>query len=255
MLGARQVGAGRFAFRRTARQIRTAPRGLWFEICADTLLDMCGRYKITSTIEAIRQFTGSMGSPNTGPRYNLAPTQTAPVVRRGDGGDREVGLMAWGLRPHWSKKSFINARSESASTSSAFRAAYRERRCLIPADGYYEWVKVESGKQPYLFRREDQGPFAFAGIWDQNDADGAPQTQFAILTTGPSELVRPIHDRMPVILTPDQYAGWLGEVKMDNDALAAMTAPGGDEDFVVYPVSKRVNSVKNDDPACVEPAQ
>lgn len=220
---------------------------------------MCGRYKITSTIEAIRQFTNSMGSPNFPPRYNMAPTQQAPVVHRSDSGEREVSMMRWGLVPSWSKelpkKPLINARSETAASKPSFRSAYKHRRCLVPADGYYEWTTVDGARQPNLFRRADDGVFAFAGLWEEwkNRDDNQQVLSFTIMTTEPSELVRPYHDRMPVILAEEQFAGWLGEAEVDDDALAAITASGGDEDFVVYQVSKRVNSPRNDDEGCIEP--
>lgn len=168
--------------------------------------------------------------------------------------------MRWGLIPPNSAtglrgKPLINARAESVAKVPVFRAAYRQRRCLVPTDGFFEWTDTNGGRQPYLFRRRDDAVFCFAGLWErwQEPQGGASILSFTILTTQASELVRPIHHRMPVILTQEQVPGWLGEEQLGEDALAQMAGPGGDEDFVVYPVSKRVNTPVNDDPGCIEP--
>ena len=172
--------------------------------------------------------------------------------------------MRWGLVPAASApgpvgRPLINARAETADRAAPFRRAFRQRRCLVPADGYadgyYEWSVTETGRQPHLFRRGDGAVFCFAGLWEtwQGAGGDAPIHSFAILTTGASELVRPIHDRMPVILAPAAYGQWLGEEETTDGGLARLMASGGDDDFITYPVSARVNSHVNDDAACVEP--
>ena len=220
---------------------------------------MCGRHKLTSPPEALRQIFGAMGSPNFPARYNICPTDQAPVVYRSDVGSRKLELMRWGLVPGDSRqgpsgKPLINARAETITRVAAFRSAYHRRRCLVPADGFFEWTVTNDGRQPHLFRKQDQGAFCFAGLWEswQGPESGAPLLSFTILTTAASELVLPIHHRMPVVLAPDEIARWLGEEEPRDQELADMTLPGKDEDFVVYPVSKRVNSSANDDPGCVE---
>jgi putative SOS response-associated peptidase YedK len=221
---------------------------------------MCGRYKLTLPPEALGRIFQAIGSPNFPERYNIAPTQQAPVVCQSGPGSRTLVLMRWGLIPGNSStglktKPLINARSETIATVASFRLAFQSRRCLVPADGFYEWTVTESGRQPHLFRREDHGVFCFAGVWEtwQGPETAPPIQSFTILTTAATEFVRPIHHRMPVFLVPDQYAGWLGEVPTSPKELSDMTLPGKDEDFVVYPVSKRVNTPANDDPECVEP--
>jgi len=170
--------------------------------------------------------------------------------------------MRWGLIPDGSSAAYtgetlINARAETIAKVASFRAAYRHRRCLVLADGFYEWTVTSDGRQPYLFRKKDEGAFCFAGLWEswQGPQSGPPLLSFTILTTAASEMVLPIHHRMPVILAPDEIARWLGEEEPSDQELSDMTMPGKDEDFVVYPVSKRVNSPANDDPGCVEPVE
>lgn len=168
-------------------------------------------------------------------------------------------MMRWGLIPANSAvgprgRPLINARAETVGKIPVFRPAYFQRRCLVPADGFYEGTTTDGGRQPHLFRRRDGEVFCFAGLWEQwqDPEGGSPSLSFTILTTEANNLVRPIHHRMPVILTQEQVPGWLGEEDLAEDALAKLTAPAGDEDFVVYSVSKRVNPTANDDPVCIE---
>ncbi|MDA0654668.1 MAG: SOS response-associated peptidase [Proteobacteria bacterium] len=215
---------------------------------------------ITTPPEAVARLFAAAGLPNFPPRYNVAPTQSVPVVRRSGAGARELAMMRWGLVPgHWSRgargKPMINARSETAARLDPFRRAFAQRRCLVPANGYYEWEKRRDGRQPFLFRPRDGSLFAMAGLWEEarDDAFGPPLVSCTILTTTPSDLVRPLHDRMPVILAPAAWPAWLGETAADAAELAQLLRPGGDEDFACVAVSRRVNAVANDDAACIEP--
>jgi putative SOS response-associated peptidase YedK len=221
---------------------------------------MCGRYMITTPPEAMRQMFDAVGLPNFPPRYNVAPTDDVPVVRTADG-RRELVTMRWGLVPAGSHelpkgRPLINARSETVAVAAPFRDAYRSRRCLVPADGYYEWVKRVGGRWPFLFRPRDRRTIALAGLWEswRDPARGAapPMISCTILTTAASDLARPIHDRMPVILGTDAWPVWLGEQEAAG-GLAGLFAPTGDEDFDCVALSQRVNSVANDDAACIEP--
>jgi len=227
---------------------------------------MCGRYSLTTPLEAVTNLFGVAGRPNFPARYNIAPTQDVPVVRAADGdgdgdgdGGRRLDLLRWGLVPHWAKdlkvgSRMINARAESAAKSPAFRNAFRQRRCLVPADGFYEWRKLPGGtKQPYRITLK-AGLFAFAGLWEAwHDPAGETVRTFTILTTDANELLMPIHDRMPVILAPADYDAWLGAE--DPAAVQALLQPFPAAAMVATPVSARVNNVRNDDAACIAPAQ
>lgn len=219
---------------------------------------MCGRYSLTSPPEAMRRLFGLAATPNLPPRYNIAPTQEAPVVRAGAQG-RELHLLRWGLVPAWAEDPalgarLINARSETVADKPSFRRAFRQRRCLVPADGFYEWRKEGTRKQPFRAVLAERGPFAFAGLWERWDraAAGGPLESFTILTTEANALLRPIHARMPVIVAPHDYAAWLDPTRAANDALALLK-PCASEAMAVYPVSLRVNSPRHDDPECIEP--
>ena len=211
---------------------------------------MCGRYSITTAPEAFfrRRLT------STQPRYNVAPTQPAPVVRIDEGGKRALGYMQWGLVPSWAKEvsigaKMINARSETVTEKPAFRAAVRRRRCLVPADGFYEWRTEAGGKQPYRVVRKDRGPFAFAGLWEvwEGSGEGSWLETFTVLTTEANAAIRDIHHRMPVMLfEEDAFETWLS----GNLSAAMMLAqPCDASEIEAYPVDKRVGNVSNDDPS------
>jgi putative SOS response-associated peptidase YedK len=209
------------------------------------------------------------------PRYNIAPTQDILVVRaEAKTGEREVALLRWGLIPVWAKDPhagppLINARGETVAEKSTFRHALRRRRCLIPADGFFEWqqtsgVTSRGKKQPYLIHRRDGGPLAFAGLWDSwiskasKQSRGGPGSReplriesCTIVTTAANATLAPLHDRMPVILSPGDYARWLDPAVREPAAVAELLAPSGDEELVAEPVSTHVNRVANDDPECV----
>ena len=178
---------------------------------------MCGRFLLHAPVEVLQRAFGFAERPNLQPRYNIAPTQTVAIVRRkDDGGGRELALVRWGLIPSWAKDAsiggrLINARAETVAEKPAFRGAFRRRRALVPADGFYEWRKREGDrpKQPLLIRRRDGQPFALAGLWEHwRGPEGEVQT-CTIVTTAANVVLAPIHDRMPVILDPASYDRWL----------------------------------------------
>ncbi len=213
---------------------------------------MCGRYSITTAPEALARLFGVEGPlPNLPPRYNVAPTQPAPVVRRGVDGLQLV-LLRWGLIPAWSKgpgqrAPLINARADGVADKPAYRDAFRQRRCLVPADGFFEWQAVVGGKRPMRIVRPDRAPFALAGLWERwMPREGSPAVEsFAIVTTEANDTLRPIHDRMPVVVAQDDWRAWLhGPAAV---ALPLMR-PAPNDALVAYPVSARVGNVRNDDP-------
>jgi putative SOS response-associated peptidase YedK len=193
------------------------------------------------------------------PRYNIAPTQLIATVANNN--REELDLFRWGLVPSWAKDAaignrLINARAETLAEKPSFRAAYRRRRCLILADGFYEWQANPLGgaKTPYLVRLESGGPFAFAGLWEIWSApDGSRLLSCTIITTRPNELVAPIHKRMPVILPPEAYDRWLSAEEEPSERLQPLLGPYPAEEMVAYPVSRVVNNPANDIPECVIP--
>ncbi len=220
---------------------------------------MCGRYVITSSPAAIRALFGYPEQPNFPPRYNVAPTQPIPIVRLVDG-KRQFVLMRWGLIPAWVKdpKTFsllINARAESVIDKPSFRAAMRRRRCLIPADGFYEWKDSGGRKQPYFVRlRKSDGPFAFAGLWETwTGPNGEEMDTVAIVTTSANRTLSVLHHRMPVFLPPEAFDLWLDCAKVDAQTAAALLAPARDELLEAYAISPAVNRVANDDARLIEP--
>jgi putative SOS response-associated peptidase YedK len=218
---------------------------------------MCGRYSLQARSSEIVEAFALAEAIAYSSRYNIAPTQNVPVVRHDPaGGDRRMELVRWGLTPPWARgpRPIINARSETIAEKPSFRAAFRHRRCLVPATGFYEWQKLGTAKQPFHIRTREGGVFAFAGIWDRcPDADGNPVDAFAILTCAPNETMKPIHNRMPVILDPGAYSVWLDSSLESAEPLVALMVPAPDDRLAAYPVSNRVNSPAHDDPGCVEP--
>lgn len=196
------------------------------------------------------------------PRYNVAPTQPVPVVRQNPKEPvRHMSLMRWGLIPSWAKDSsvaasMINARAETASTKPAFRDALKSRRCLIPADGFYEWSRTARTKQPYCFEVGEGELFAFAGVWDRwKDPSGNWIKTCSILTTTPNAVTLAVHDRMPVILDPDNYDLWLDPGMQNVAAISELLKPYDARLMRSYPVSSRVNHVANDDVDCSAPVE
>jgi putative SOS response-associated peptidase YedK len=219
---------------------------------------MCGRFTLFASIPVLSKTFEAPVGDDLAPRYNIAPTQPVLVLRFPPGSERrEFARARWGLIPSWARdpsvgNRLINARSETAHEKPAFRAAFRSRRCLIPASGFYEWRRVEQKKQPYFIRMRDGGLFAIAGLWEAWDApDGTHVETCAILTTGANPLVSPLHDRMPVIIEPVQYDRWLDPRIGKPEDLKPLLAPYPPEPMDAYPVSPRVNSPAVDDPECL----
>jgi putative SOS response-associated peptidase YedK len=224
---------------------------------------MCGRYRLSRRKQIIEEhFDALSGEEDWSPRYNVAPTQPIPVIRQHPKEPvRELSLMRWGLIPSWAKDSsaaarMINARSETASTKSAFRDALKSRRCLIPADGFYEWKRNGKTRQPYCFEVNEGKLFAFAGIWDRwKDPSGQWVKSCSILTTTPNAVISPVHDRMPVILDPDSHDLWLDPGMRNAAATSELLKPYDGRLMRCFPVSARVNCVANDDEECCAPVE
>lgn len=218
---------------------------------------MCGRYMMTSPVDAMQQLFRFEERPNLPPRFNVAPTQDVPIVRlRKSGEGRELALVRWGLIPYWAKdpaigNKLINARAESVATKPAFREAFRRRRCLVPANGFYEWEKRGRTRQPWLIRRKDGELLAFAGLWEVWRNDKGERIHSCTIVTGePNAVAGRFHDRMPVILDPDDYERWL---RAEPEDALRLLGPCPDAWLEAYPVSPRVNSPANDDPELIEP--
>jgi putative SOS response-associated peptidase YedK len=225
---------------------------------------MCGRFARRSTREVLADWFGVdlEDLPAFSASYNIAPQSVQPVVRQGqDSGAREFALLHWGLVPFWAKDakigySTINARAEEAAEKPAFREALRKRRCLVPADAFYEWARVDAKtKQPFAIALKSGEPYAFAGLWERwRPKNGEALETFTILTTDANEVLEPIHNRMPVILEPKDYSRWLepGTVeRLPVDLLRPFPA----EQMTAWPVSNRVGNVRNNDPELLAPRE
>jgi len=213
---------------------------------------MCGRFTLAVEPDVLERRFRVEVPADWRPRYNIAPSQDVLIIVS-DGGQRRAGFVKWGLIPHWSKKvsPLINARAETAAVKPAFRRAFHSKRCLIPATGFFEWRKEEDRKQPYLIRLRDGKPFAFAGLWEKWEGPSGTYYGCAILTTKPNTLVARIHDRMPVILEPENEDLWLDRTVEDRELLTSLLHPFPPEKMEAFPVSERVNSPKFDDPQCI----
>ena len=223
---------------------------------------MCGRYRLSRKKQIVEEYFAAVSEDEEwSPRFNIAPTQCVPVIRQNPKRPvRELSLVRWGLIPSWSKDSsaavrMINARSETASTKPAFRDALKFRRCLIPADAFYEWQKVGKAKQPYCFEVGEGELFAFAGIWDRWKDGGNTVETCSILTTAPNAVTSAVHDRMPVILDPDSSDLWLDPGMSEMSAASALLKPYDAGRMRCYPVSSRINHVANDDQECSAPVE
>jgi putative SOS response-associated peptidase YedK len=218
---------------------------------------MCGRYGFVPGKNFDERFQVEHQQETLLPSYNVAPGATMPVVVRNS--PNRVELMKWGLIPFWAKDpknsyKTINARAETVATSPVFREALKRRRCLVPASGFYEWQQTERGKLPYFIHLKDIELFAFAGLYDVwQDAEGNELRTYTIITTTPNELVQPIHNRMPVILHPDDEAMWIDPKMNDTAALRALLQPFPNALMEAYPVSRAVNTAAIDTPALIEP--
>lgn len=228
---------------------------------------MCGRYTLTRQEDLVEDLQASLGESVQGewwkPRFNVAPTQPAPVVMLREG-VRTIELARWGLVPHWAGKSgarpplMINARVEGLVDKPVFRDALARKRCLVPADGFFEWKRdpkqAKAKPQPMYFHPRSRRTIAFAGLWAKNRTDAGEQLSFTIITGPPNDLVRPIHDRMPVVLDPDAWAAWL-DPGIDAAAARALLGVPPIADWILEPVSIRVNSAQVDDPTLIEPIE
>jgi putative SOS response-associated peptidase YedK len=221
---------------------------------------MCSRYSLTSPPEAVRAYFNYKNEAEFPARYNIAPSQPVAVVRIDARGDRELALVRWGLIPAWVKdpKAFttlINARSESIVDKPSFRGAMRYRRCLVPADGFYEWSDGQQ-KQPYLIRPKAGGPMALAGLWEHwLGADGSEIETMAIVTTAANRAMRHLHERMPVILAPEQFALWLDVKRFSPQDAALFLRPAPDSLLEAFPVSKAVGNPRNEGAELWRPLQ
>ncbi len=222
---------------------------------------MCGRYFLHSTADKLTALFGEMPMPLLSPRYNIAPTQPIPIIRQDVQGRREMVLVRWGLIPSWSKGpdsrySMINARLETVTEKPAYRNAFRYRRCLIPADGFYEWHTSGGAKQPYVLRAADKQPLALAGLWEHwQDANGNEIDSCSILVKAANQQVSRIHDRMPVIVSPKSFDLWLDIHKQKPQPIETLLAAQQAPDLAIYPVGRAVNSPKNDSPDLLEPVE
>jgi putative SOS response-associated peptidase YedK len=245
---------------------------------------MCGRFTLRAPASTVADEFKVLDVPPLAPRFNIAPTQPVAAVRPvPESGQRQLVLLKWGLVPPWAKdrtigNRLINARAESVAEKPAFRAAFRHRRCLVVADGFYEWQRSGGRKQPYFIRLRDDRPFAFAGLWESWEGKTVPETvsppdlfsgqrlsgetvpgtllleTCTLITTGPNELMEPIHNRMPVILAPENYDRWLDPEIQEPDALRPLLRPYPASAMLALRVSPHVNNPRNDDAECIAPA-
>jgi putative SOS response-associated peptidase YedK len=224
---------------------------------------MCGRARLSSDVSEIKlvfSIPPQRPAPNIAANWNAAPTDSLPVVRWDrEAGERSLEVMRWGLVPYWAKDikigfSTFNAKAEGIDTRPAFRDAFRRRRCLVPLDSFYEWKKLGKDRQPYAVGRADRRLMALAGLWESwRSPEGERLRSFAIVTTAANELLAPLHDRMPVILGPENWPSWLGETAVDPAQLKALLIPYPANEMVIWPVDRRVGNAKNNDPSLIEP--
>lgn len=218
---------------------------------------MCGRFTLTDNIVQLQAFFEFDFDEETIPRYNIAPGQKILTILS-DGLTRKGRNMKWGLVPSWARDEkigykMINARGETIEEKPSFKQAFQRRRCLILADGFYEWKKTENGKQPYRFVMKDRKPFAFAGIWETWTNGTQPLTSCTIITTGPNDVTKDVHDRMPVILPTDTYERWLDPGFQQIGELKDLLQPYPAEEMEKYEVSTLVNAAKNELPELITP--
>ncbi|MGA2031747.1 MAG: SOS response-associated peptidase [Thermoguttaceae bacterium] len=223
---------------------------------------MCGRFTLRAPASVVAEQFALFEVPPLEPRYNIAPSQSVAAVRIDPNAAeprRELAWLQWGLVPSWAGdpsigNRLINARAESAAQKPAFRTALRRRRCLVAADGFYEWQPVKKAKQPFHIRLRDGRPFGLAGLWeDWEGPDHRIIRSCTLLTTEANDLVRPIHDRMPVIVPRAAYEQWLDPARQEAEQIAPLLVPYPSAEMVAYPVCSLVNSPSHEDPRCVEP--
>ena len=248
-----------------AKDDRTDADGYAFSLThrASIVRPMCGRFFLKSTPAEVGSIFDVVVRDNFPPRYNVAPTQPIAIIRRNERRERIYALARWGFIPAWAKKDFlnrmgskavINARAETVTEKPMFRSAYKRRRCLVPADGYYEWKTEKGAKQPYCIRRHDDAPFAFGGIWETAiDGDGGEIDTAAILTMAAGPDAKAVHHREPVCVRQEDYAEWLEADERDIRDLERILLPEPAGSWRVYKVAKTVGNVRNDGPDLIEP--
>jgi putative SOS response-associated peptidase YedK len=220
---------------------------------------MCGRFTLRTPAKDIAEFFHLADVPDIRPRYNIAPTQPVGAVwLKPKVANREFVMLHWGLIPFWAEDpqvgfSTINARAETVATKPSFRQAFAKRRCLVLADGFYEWQKTNGRRQPFYIHLKDDSPFAFAGLWEDWKRDNREIESCTIIVTEANDVLKPIHDRMPVILSPEDYDVWLDPKVEDRKKLEEMLRPFPSSLMEAYPVSTVVNNLQNDIENCVEP--
>lgn len=218
---------------------------------------MCGRFYLNTDSQTLTEHFDASCAYSLVPHYNIAPSQEVIVVRQGSE-IREIVMLRWGLIPFWAKSEktgykMINARAETVASKPAYRAAFRQRRCILPASGFYEWKTTDNGKQPYCIRTNDD-LMAFAGLWEHWQGEGGDSVESCtIIVTEANDKLRPIHDRMPVILDPVDYEVWLDPEMQDPDVLKPMLRSYPEEMVTFYPVSRKVGNPSYDNPDCIEP--
>jgi putative SOS response-associated peptidase YedK len=221
---------------------------------------LCGRFTLCSSPVVIAQEFGLFDVQDLSPRFNIAPSQAVAVVRQNpEAKGRELAFLRWGLIPVWADDPSIgdrmaNARSETAATKPSFRRAFRSRRCLVVADGFYEWQRTNGRKQPYFVGFKNDRPFGMAGLWERWEKGDEPVESCTILTTDANDLMKPIHKRMPVIISPDQHDLWL-DPRQDTEKLANLLRPFPAKDMLAYRVSTVVNNPNNERVECIEAIQ
>ena len=223
---------------------------------------MCGRFTRKENFQQLAERLGLPVWPQTEPRYNIAPSQPVACVRANPvSKHRECLDLKWGLVPSWAKDpsighKMINARVETVALKPSFRNVFKHQRCLVLADGFYEWKREEQAKQPYYIRFKDHRPFVFAGLWEHWETEtGPPLESCAILTTNANAVTAPIHDRMPVILHPNDYDLWLDLTIQDPQQLATALKPYPSEEMEAFSISSLVNNPRNDSPLCIRPLE
>lgn len=220
---------------------------------------MCGRFSRISPVDTFAKLFNAKETADLAPSYNIAPTQNLLQARNTLEGTRELVAFRWGLVPHWSKGpdpkySMINARADSVTSKPAYREPFKHRRCLIAADGFFEWKKVGNSKQPYFIRLRGGQPFAFAGLWDHWETGGqAPIDSCTIITCDANPLVAEIHDRMPVILIPKVYDAWMDPSNTNTTTLSKLLKPYPNLLMEAWPVGRSVNSPSSNSPELIEP--
>jgi putative SOS response-associated peptidase YedK len=220
---------------------------------------MCGRFTLKTSPARIKEMFRLQRLGEFDPRYNIAPSQPVLAVRlNAESGDREGTFLKWGLIPSWAKEPGIgnnlaNARADTVAIKPAFRSAFKKRRCVVIADGFYEWQAGPGGKTPYYFQLKDGGPFAFAGLWERWEKGEEPVESCTLITTEANGVVSPVHDRMPVILAPESFTSWLDPNEQRAEVLQALLVPLPDDWLTAHSVSKLVNNPRNETPRCIEP--